>query len=175
MEAWKEKLGKLTTRLWSLTKDTYDVDLFKLRKNYILGTFIVDQHSPVNFKWYGPYSNELYPQHWLVHLLIILRASSPSKHKAICKKYDISESKLYNNKTVNSRISKTTKDLENIIDDVSDTLLTDEQSLEIGIKIRKKKSFLERERVKELTEIMEVISILKQGIEKRKNKKEKLQ
>ena len=70
---------------------------------------------------------------------------------------------------------KTTKDLENIIDDVSDTLLTDEQSLEIGIKIRKKKSFLERERVKELTEIMEVISILKQGIEKRKNKKEKLQ
>ena len=164
MEAWKEKLGKLTTRLWSLTKDTYDVDLFKLRKNYILGTFIVDQHSPVNFKWDGPYSNELYPQHWLVHLLIILRASSPSKHKAMCKKYDI-----------NSRISKTTKDLENIIDDVSDTLLTDEQSLEIGIKIRKKKSFLERERVKELTEIMEVISILKQGIEKRKNKKEKLQ
>ena len=111
----------------------------------------------------------------MVSSFINLRASSPSKHKAICKKYDISESKLYNNKTVNSRISKTTKDLENIIDDVSDTLLTDEQSLEIGIKIRKKKSFLERERVKELTEIMEVISILKQGIEKRKNKKEKLQ
>ena len=86
-------LSELKEELAYLSSFTFNADLFKLRRNYIMGTAIVDElriklDLPI-LLWKGTISDEIIAQHWLFYCMQGIETKFPSLLITVLNKFPV--------------------------------------------------------------------------------------
>jgi hypothetical protein len=160
-----EEIARLDEKLKKLYKSNFDTDLFETRRNYIQGTYMADLVSPANLEWNGAFTTETHPQHWLYHLMLAIKMKFPRKYALISEKYDVYESKLYNDGTKRKRPSLSIADLWDINRELFNTIVLDQKErIPLTTKLRQTQRALILERKQERLDVEAQLTMLKEKV-----------